>query len=130
MGLSGRGGRSAFEGSHGEAGARGVRMKTEDCRRDVTGDEKVRNSSVGETRSVGVGVVFVAVVGSGDPPPVDDDAAAAAAAWGVVGIRVPLRLAKAFGSIDLRRRCPPRGSVEVSMLYGDSGSQAFSFSQL
>lgn len=30
------------------------------------------------------------------------------------GTRVPLRFASAFGSIDLRRLCPPRGISDVS----------------
>lgn len=43
---------------------------------------------------------------------------------------VPLRLARAFGSMLLRRRWPPRGTLEVSTANGDSSNHLFSRSQL
>ena len=58
-------------------------------RRDA-GVLNVRNSIVGET----VGFTGVALL---------------------TGTRLPFRLARARGSIDLRRRLPPRGTKDVSM---------------
>lgn len=60
--------------------------------RRETGVSKVRNSLVGET-------LLMAAIFAGVS----------------AGIRLPLRLERARGSIDLRRLWPPRGIREVSM---------------
>jgi len=46
------------------------------------------------------------------------------------GRSVPLRFASARGSMLLRLRAPPRGTMVVSTEYEDSGSHLFSLSQL
>lgn len=75
-----------------------------DTRRGV-GESKIRNSLVGE-RAVGF------LEGEG------------------VGMRVPLRLESARGSIDLRRRVLPRGTEERSTAYSVSSIHLFFRSQL
>ena len=60
--------------------------------RREAGVAKVINSFVGETATFAAGVSL-----------------------GVAGTRLPFRFARARGSIDLRRRLPPRGIRVVSM---------------
>lgn len=60
---------------------------------------------------------------------VGDTARLALMLWGVPvefgrTERVPLRFWILRGSMDLRRRWPPRGMRAMSIVYGDSGSQA------
>ena len=69
-----------------------MRMNAVEARREEEG--KVRNSFVGEMSVFEKEVVVVAD--------------------GVEGTSVPFKFWSARGSIDLRRRCPPRGRLEVS----------------
>ena len=59
-----------------------------------TGVSKVRNSFVGDISISGETLAGVSMV---------------------AGIKLPFMLASARGSIDLRRREPPRGTIDVSM---------------
>ena len=68
------------------------------------GVSKVRNSSVGDICGSDAGA-DARVLKDGLPKVVVECA----------GIRAPARFATALGSIDLRRRDPPRGISEVSI---------------
>ena len=86
----------AVEAATGVAGASDwdcCGSMTKVSRREA-GVSKVRNSFVGEI-SLGAGVLAGVSL--------------------LAGTRLPFRLASIRGSIDLRRRLPPRGMIEVSM---------------
>src|SRR5438552_3460686 len=82
----------------------------------LTGLERLRNSFVGDT------LLVEAFAGVASVPELDDDVTDPATS-------VPLIFASARGSIDLRRRWPPRGTRDVSIAYAVSTSHLFSRSQ-
>ena len=92
----------------------------------------MRNSFVGEVSAAAAAAAAAVASGAADDGllGVSIGPAAATAAASAAGMRFPFTLASARGSIDLRRRWPPRGIIDVSTAYSVSSSHLSSRSQL